>query len=165
MAGQRSVHRCKGETMSHQGGNTLRTALIAVAAAAVFILGCGLFTLHVRARSAAHIAWAEMQCSTSGQHYDNDRNRPLHNPTTRLPAHVVQRDSVPEGQILDHQDTPVPASSCTYHYRYPLLQRCLLQGLHVHPVLVVCIHNDRCYTHTYTHAPNCCCCTWQWQFL
>jgi len=62
----RDVHRCKGETMSHQGGNTLRTALIAVAAAAVFILGCGLFTLHVRARSAAHIAWAEMQCSTSG---------------------------------------------------------------------------------------------------
>ena len=37
--------------MSHPGGNTLRTALIAVAAAAVFILGCGLFTLHVYVRA------------------------------------------------------------------------------------------------------------------
>jgi len=90
--------------------------------------------------------------------HDSDRNRPLHNPTTSRPAHVVQRDLVPEGQILDRQDTPVPASSCTHPYRYPLLQRCLLQGLHVYPVLVVCIHNDRCDTHT-CHAPNCCCCT------
>ena len=59
MAAGKDVHRYKGETMSHQGGNTLRTALIAVAAAAVFILGCGLFTLHVLARSAAHIACAQ----------------------------------------------------------------------------------------------------------
>jgi hypothetical protein len=29
MAAGRDVHRYKGETMSHQGGNTLRTALIA----------------------------------------------------------------------------------------------------------------------------------------
>ena len=62
----------------------------------------------------------------------DQRNRPLHNPFTSRPAHVVLRDLAPQGQsLLVQHGLRVPASSCTHPHRYPLLQRCLLQGLQV----------------------------------